>query len=173
MYCGLTPMTAEPQRTAVGIWIELPDFAAPYLGSRTNLAKEHLGSHPGRGEDSRICDALSLLTNRQLVPLEPGFLAMRAPVGWIVAPNIEIGRLLHLSDGRNMQEPGTIRLVQEQLPLNGRAIDVGAHIGMSTVPMARAVGPSGRVDALEPCRPNSRPCDVQLSPMVLIQRLRL
>jgi len=66
-----------------------------------------------------------------------------------------------------------IRLVQEQLPLNGRAIDVGAHIGMSTVPMARAVGPSGRVDALEPCRPNSRPCDVQLSPMVLIQRLRL
>jgi hypothetical protein len=66
----------------------------------------------------------------------------------------EIAGLLHLSDGRNMQEPGTVPFVQEQLPLNGRAIDVGAHIGMLTVPMARAVGPSGRVDALEPVPAN-------------------
>jgi len=33
------------------------------------------------------------------------------------------------------------------------AVDIGAHEGRHTLPMARAVGPSGSVFAFEPCQP--------------------
>jgi FkbM family methyltransferase len=102
-----------------------------------------------------ICDILSALVGRQVVPLETGFLAVRTPVGWIVLPDTEIATLLHLADGRNTQEPGTVRFVQDQLPHDGQAIDVGAHVGMLTIPMARAVAPLGTVDALEPFPSNA------------------
>ncbi len=102
-----------------------------------------------------ICDMLTTLMGRQVVPLEAGFLATRTPVGWIVLPDTEIAALLHLADGRNAQEPGTVRFLQDQLPPDGHVIDVGAHVGMLTVPMARAVAPLGRVDALEPVPRNA------------------
>ena len=102
-----------------------------------------------------ICDMLTTLVGRQVVPLEAGFLATRTPVGWIVLPDTEIATLLHLADGRNVQEPGTVRFLQDQLPPDGHVIDVGAHVGMLTVPMARAVAPLGRVDALEPVPRNA------------------
>ena len=47
------------------------------------------------------------------------------------------------------------RFLQDQLPPDGHVIDVGAHVGMLTVPMARAVAPLGRVDALEPVPRNA------------------
>jgi FkbM family methyltransferase len=97
-----------------------------------------------------IYDILSALAGRQVVPLDAGFLATRTPVGWIVLPDTEVATLLHLADGRNTQEPGTVRFLQDQLPDDGHAIDVGAHVGTLTTPMARAVARSGRVDALEP-----------------------
>jgi FkbM family methyltransferase len=105
--------------------------------------------------DERSADHLPVLVGRQVVPLEAGFLATRTPVGWIVLPDTETATLLHLADGRNAQELGTVRFLQDQLPLEGQAIDVGAHVGMLTTPMAKAVGPLGRVDALEPVPSNA------------------
>ncbi len=102
-----------------------------------------------------IAEMLTALAGRQVLPLDTGFVATRTPVGWIVLPDTEIATLLHLADGRNSQEPGTVRFLQDQLPQGGHAIDVGAHVGMLTAPMARAVAPFGRVDALEPVPRNA------------------
>ena len=47
-----------------------------------------------------------------------------------------------------------IRLVGNRLGKSGVAIDVGANIGLLTIPMARAVGPLGKVLAFEPVLEN-------------------
>ena len=64
---------------------------------------------------------------------------------------------LNLRDGIQLSiylfgafEPATARTLARLLPRGGVAIDVGANIGAHTLPMARHVGGSGRVIALEP-----------------------
>jgi FkbM family methyltransferase len=64
---------------------------------------------------------------------------------------------LNLRDGIQLSiylfgafEPVTARALARLLPRGGVAIDVGANIGAHTLPMARLVGDSGRVIALEP-----------------------
>lgn len=47
-------------------------------------------------------------------------------------------------------EPLTLEAVRKHVVPGTTALDVGAHIGSITVPMARAVGPRGRVYAFEP-----------------------
>jgi tRNA G37 N-methylase Trm5 len=64
---------------------------------------------------------------------------------------------LDLSDGIQLSiylfgtfERSTERALARLLPIGGVAIDVGANIGAHTLPMARHVGQSRRVIALEP-----------------------
>ena len=47
-------------------------------------------------------------------------------------------------------EPETVRCYQAILRRGATVLDVGANIGAHTLPLARAVGPSGRVLAFEP-----------------------
>jgi FkbM family methyltransferase len=47
-------------------------------------------------------------------------------------------------------EPHLIREFEEHVVRGTTALDVGAHIGSLTVPLARLVGPEGRVYAFEP-----------------------
>jgi FkbM family methyltransferase len=47
-------------------------------------------------------------------------------------------------------EPGTFRFLRQVLRPGDAALDVGAHIGLFTVVMARLVGPAGRVFSFEP-----------------------
>ena len=47
-------------------------------------------------------------------------------------------------------EPEKYRFVRANCPPGGTVVDAGAHIGVYTVVMARAVGPAGRVLSLEP-----------------------
>jgi FkbM family methyltransferase len=47
-------------------------------------------------------------------------------------------------------EPATQRAYGGLLPSGGVAIDIGANIGAHTLPLAKAVGPGGRVLAVEP-----------------------
>lgn len=47
-------------------------------------------------------------------------------------------------------EPVTARAIRRLLPAGGVAVDIGANIGAQALPMARHVGPQGRVIAVEP-----------------------
>lgn len=47
-------------------------------------------------------------------------------------------------------EPGLSRLIEAAVPAGGACLDVGANVGLHTLRMAWAAGPSGRVVACEP-----------------------
>ena len=53
-------------------------------------------------------------------------------------------------------EPGTQRFLGDFLKPGMTALDIGAHIGLLTLLMARRVGPSGRVFSFEPVPENFR-----------------
>jgi len=55
---------------------------------------------------------------------------------------------------RGSREPEHAFLLQRELGPGGVVLDLGANIGYYTVMMARLVGPSGRVYAVEPYPPN-------------------
>ena len=90
------------------------------------------------------------LLMRQVVHLSDGFSAVHTPQGWLVVPEEEHGSLVHLAHGRAYHEPGTLRAITALLRAGDTAVDAGAHIGLLTIPMARSVGSSGRVIAVEP-----------------------
>jgi FkbM family methyltransferase len=83
---------------------------------------------------------------------------------WATAPRISVTRLglrLHIDLRDNLQrtlfftgtyEPGLLRLLQEELRAGDTVVDVGAHVGVHSLTMAkrlRALG-GGRVTAFEP-----------------------
>ncbi len=47
-------------------------------------------------------------------------------------------------------EPGSLQVMLERLPEGGCFVDIGAHVGLFTLPAARRVGPGGKVFAFEP-----------------------
>ena len=47
-------------------------------------------------------------------------------------------------------EPGTVKAYERLVRPGGVALDIGANIGAHTLPLARAVGPKGKVYAFEP-----------------------
>ncbi len=49
-----------------------------------------------------------------------------------------------------VRDRGAARLIARVVPVDGTAVDVGAYLGWITLALARAVGPHGRVLALEP-----------------------
>lgn len=65
----------------------------------------------------------------------------------VLANDEYIGRILL---GGEHYEADDIAAALEHLPEGGTALDVGAHIGVWSVPLARRVGASGRVIAFEP-----------------------
>ena len=92
----------------------------------------------------------SAILSRQHVPLADEFDAVHTPKGWMVVPREEFRSLVHLADGSAYHEPGTLHVIETLLKPGDVVIDVGAHIGLITTPMARKVGPEGRVLSLEP-----------------------
>lgn len=57
---------------------------------------------------------------------------------------------------RQDYEPLSRAFLLKHLVSGAHAVDVGAHIGLYTMLMARAVGPNGRVTAVEPAEENLR-----------------
>lgn len=55
---------------------------------------------------------------------------------------------MHLSTRR--RESFVVRYLQSQVKPNDVILDIGAHIGTITLPLAKSVGPDGRVYAFEP-----------------------
>jgi len=90
------------------------------------------------------------LRNRQVLPLDDGFLAIRHEMGWIVSPQEDYAFVVHFANGVSGHEHGTGEIIRSFVGEGDTAVDLGAHIGIHSVALARAVGPSGRVIAVEP-----------------------
>jgi FkbM family methyltransferase len=88
---------------------------------------------------------------RQPIEVDDSTMAVRTADGFVLVPRSDTTLLLMLCDaGPQGLEPGTRRLLTRLLLPGMMFVDVGAHIGLLTLAGARAVGPQGRVVALEP-----------------------
>ncbi len=132
----------------VALWLAPVEARLLDMRDRITQSRERL-----QGMERRFAAieerTLTLLT-RQVVQLADGFSAVRTPQGWIVVPQEEHASLVHLAQGSIYHEPGTVRVITSLLREGDTAIDAGAHIGLLTIPMARSVGPTGRIVAVEP-----------------------
>ncbi len=88
--------------------------------------------------------------NRQVLPLDSGMLAVRHSLGWIVLPSEDFASVVHLADGVAGHEAGSLSVMRRFVRPGDMVIDLGAHIGLHSIPLARAVGPEGRLVAVEP-----------------------
>lgn len=119
------------------------------------------GAHPATADvaarlellEHRVADLqlnVETLLCRQVVPLDEGFMALRSRIGWLVVGQEEFRSVLHLADGSSIHEPVTAAVLERLVEPGDWVLDVGAHIGLLSLPMAQAVGPQGRLIAVEP-----------------------
>lgn len=87
---------------------------------------------------------------RQIVPLDDDFVAIRRSEGWAVAGAEEFRSILHLADGGSGHEPGVQIFLKRAVKTGDLVVDVGAHIGLIGVELARHVGATGHVVLVEP-----------------------
>jgi FkbM family methyltransferase len=91
------------------------------------------------------------LRSRGALALDESTFALRTHEGFVLVPRQDSLLLLMLLDaGPQGLEPGTRRVVSKLLAPGMNFVDIGAHIGLLTLAGARAVGPSGKVLAIEP-----------------------
>lgn len=103
--------------------------------------------------ESRLADLQHMVLSslqRQIVPLDDDFVAIRRSDGWAVAGAEEFRSILHLADGVSGHEPGVQTLLKRVVKSGDVVVDVGAHIGLIGVELARYVGPTGHVVLVEP-----------------------
>ena len=91
-----------------------------------------------------------MLHKRQVLALDDGLVAIRHEIGWLIVPREDFATVLHLSDGVSGHEWGTTEVIRQLVRRGDTVIDLGAHIGLHTIPLGHAVGPEGRVIAVEP-----------------------
>lgn len=84
------------------------------------------------------------------LPLGEQEILVRGPDGWLLAPREDVRLVAALAETGARLEPGTREVLRALLSPGDFAVDVGAHIGLHSLAMARAVAPSGRVLAVEP-----------------------
>jgi FkbM family methyltransferase len=85
------------------------------------------------------------------LPIDDATFALRTYDGFVLIPRQDPLLLLMLLDaGPQGLEPGTRRVLSKLLAPGMTFVDVGAHVGLLTLAGARAVGPSGKVLAIEP-----------------------
>lgn len=99
---------------------------------------------------ANLQDMVSAGLQRQIVPLDDDFVAIRRSNGWAVAGAEEFGSILHLADGVSGHEPGVQTLLKRAVKPGDVVVDVGAHIGLIGVELARHVGATGHVILVEP-----------------------
>ena len=88
---------------------------------------------------------------RTPIEVDDATMAVRTADGFVLVPRSDTTLLLMLYDaGPQGLEPGTRRLLNKLLAPGMTFVDVGADVGLLTLAGAGAVGPQGRVLALEP-----------------------
>lgn len=98
----------------------------------------------------RLQETVDALSGRQIIPTADGLIAVRHRLGWLFLPQEDYASLTHLADGVSGHENGTLSLIGRIVAQGDTVIDIGAHIGLITLPMAHMVGPGGQVIAIEP-----------------------
>ena len=74
---------------------------------------------------------------------------VRTPFGWVLAPLEDEVLLTYLVDGGAL-EPGTTKVLTALVREGDTVVDVGAHLGLMTIPAALRAGATGRVISFEP-----------------------
>ena len=91
------------------------------------------------------------LRSRGVLAVDDATFALRTSDGFVFVPRQDVMLLLMLLDaGPQGLEPGTRRVLTKILAPGMTFVDIGAHVGLLTLAGARAVGPSGKVLAVEP-----------------------
>ncbi len=96
-----------------------------------------------------VVSRVDLLAQRLIIPLGPEIL-MRIPEGLLLVPAEDSALVTAVWESHGRLEPGTLKVVLALLRSGDHVIDVGANIGLVTLPAARAVGSKGHVVAVEP-----------------------
>lgn len=100
----------------------------------------------GKIAAARLASRL-IVGGRRLAGLGPELEARRGGVRWRLDLREGVDLSIYLLGGF---EPATLRLYPALVPDGGVVLDVGANVGSHTLPLARLVGPRGRVHAVEP-----------------------
>ena len=111
------------------------------LGERIRLAAEGVAGLVGSRTD--------MLLGRVAIPLGEDVL-VRTPEGYLLVPAEDVALLTAVHESGGRLEPGTVAVIGALLREGDTALDVGANLGLTVLPAARAVGASGRVIAVEP-----------------------
>ncbi|GAA0568265.1 hypothetical protein GCM10009416_02910 [Craurococcus roseus] len=102
-----------------------------------------------RGDVASVSDAVrSNAPRRPPIPVGGDFL-VHTPDGMLLVPGEDLRFLAVIADG-GVLETGTRRVLAALLRPGSAFLDVGANVGTMTLFAARAVGPAGRVFAVEP-----------------------
>jgi FkbM family methyltransferase len=96
------------------------------------------------------------LLGRVCIPLGNELL-VRTKYGYILVPAEDRALIAAVWEHGGILEPHTVDILTTLLHEGDTFVDVGANIGLLTVPAARKVGPTGHVLAVEP---NPRACEV-------------
>ncbi|MEM7338497.1 MAG: FkbM family methyltransferase [Actinomycetota bacterium] len=98
---------------------------------------------------ANVAELATAGVRRIAVPIDADTLLMRAEVGYVLCPANDVTLVTCLLDTGAL-ERGT-RAVLECITRPGdRYVDVGAHIGLHTIPLAQRVGVDGAAIAVEP-----------------------
>ena len=109
--------------------------------------------HATQAETLRMTGLLMSQSDRLLqripLPLAQDTLVY-SPYGYLLLPVEDPVLISAVWESGGRLEPGTIEVIAALLREGDNAIDVGANVGLTVLPAARRVGPSGRVFAIEP-----------------------
>ena len=135
------------ERLSVGLVTlsaELANFRSEVIASlqADQISQNHLSA-----ELDILRGRADALVNRNAYPLHDDML-VRTPYGYVLAPLEDSALVVHLVEGGG--EPGTNRVLAQQLRPGDVYVDVGAHVGTLLLNGARCVGPTGRAFAFEP-----------------------
>jgi FkbM family methyltransferase len=145
-----------------------PDPAGPYRARFAASDEEPVLA-------SQVARDLKLVADRSLgliVPLGNGLILARTSIGFLAIDTADAATIAYLAEGR-IPEQGSLSLLTRLLKPGDGFIDAGANYGIFSIAGGRAVGPGGRVLAVEPNPPVVRALRTTLHLNGLAERTRV
>ena len=143
---GVDAARLDSQGVETAIRQEFEVVRAKLLADATHSQQVHADLLAVTGLTLQRADAL---LQRAAIPLGDDVL-VRSPSGYLLAPAEDEGLLAAIYESGGSLEAGTVGVISALLGEGDCAVDVGANIGVTVLPAARRVGPTGRVIAVEP-----------------------